>query len=157
MRAFEIWPKLSKELNHEILEAAYLSGKPLYRHAVQELSEVLRKRPQVVLGLPRAARHELFLPLLGLPQFDVLGSNLAINWLRASGVPMLAAFLDEVGVEHDGRGCSENFPGSVDAARVERACMALYGRFPAEKVSFYLQLFPRITGTRWGVERFARS
>jgi hypothetical protein len=157
MRAFEIWPKLSKELNHEILEVACLNEKKLYRHAVQDMSAMLRKRPQVILELPRATRHELFQPLLGMPQFDVLGHNLVINWLRISGEPMLVAFLDGVGLKHDGHGCAEEFPESVDASKVEQACKSLYDKFPAEKVGVYLQLFPNITGVDWGTEKFVKK
>jgi hypothetical protein len=156
MHAFEIWSKLSKELNHEILEVACLNEKRLYRHAVQDLSEALRRRPQMILELPRTARHELFQPLLGLPQYDVLGHNLIINWLRVEGESMLVTFLDEVGVGHDGHGCADEFPESMDAAKVEKACKALYEKFPAEKVSLYLQVFPNITGVDWGVEKFIK-
>ncbi|MDR1146087.1 MAG: hypothetical protein LBK71_08140 [Verrucomicrobiales bacterium] len=153
MRAFEIWPKLSKELNHEILETACLHEKRLYRHTVQDLSEAMRKRMPAVLELPRATRHELFQPLLGWSKFDVLGHNLVINWLRVAGEPMMVAFLDAVEVRHDGRGCTENFPATVAAAKLATACQLLYEKFPAEKVTLYLQLFPNISGVRWGLEQ----
>ncbi|MDR2462434.1 MAG: hypothetical protein LBD30_01485 [Verrucomicrobiales bacterium] len=157
MRAFELWAGLSKELNHEIFEAACLNEKRLYRHAVEELSEGLRRRPQVVLELPRAARHELFQPLMGLRQFDTLGFNLVINWLRKKYEPLLVRFMDGVGAEHDGHGCAEVFPQKVPAAKLERACQSLYEQFPEEAVTFYLRLFSNITGTDWGVEQFVKT
>ena len=148
---------LSKELNHEILEVACLNEKRLYRHAVQDLSEVLRKRPQIILELPRVARHELFRPLLGLPQFDLLAGNLVVNWLRVSGEPMMVAFLDELGIAHDGHGCVEVFPAEVEEQRVAAACGMLYERFDAEQVGLYLRLFAGISGVDWGVERLVRE
>jgi hypothetical protein len=33
----------------------------------------------------------------------------------------------------------------------------LYEKFPAEKVTVYLQLFPNITGADWGVEKFVKA
>ncbi len=154
MHAFEIWNTLSKELNHEILQAAYLHEKRLYRQVVEDLSEALRKRPQAILEIPRETRHELFKPLLALPQFNTLGSNLIIQWLGSTHTPMLALFLDTVGVAHDGKGCAESFPKDVEPARLEKACAALYEKYPPEQVSLYLHLFPAITGTAWaGMEK----
>ena len=154
--AFEVWSTLSEELNHEILQAAYLHEKRLYRHAVQDLSQALHKRPQAILEVPRSLRHELFRPMLGLPHFDTLGHNLVINWLGTTKTAMLIDFLDGVGVAHDDKGCAEEFPETVSSGKLEKACDALYKKYPAEEVSLYLNLFPNITGTSWGLEKFIR-
>ena len=158
IHAFELWGDLSKELNHQILQAAYLNEKRLYRHAVQELSGALRKRPQVILEIPRDQRHELFKPLLALPHFDTLGHNLIINWLGSVHTDMLVDFLDAAGVSHNGKGTAEEFPESVPAAKLEKACALLYGKYPAEEVTLYLKLFPNITGTSWsGLDKQIRK
>ena len=156
--AFELWGDLSKELNHQILEAAYVHEKRLYRHAVQDLSGALRKRPQLILEIPRGQRHELFQPLLALPHFDTLGYNLVINWLGTCCTAMLVDFLDAAGVAHNGKGTAEEFPESVPVARLEKACTLLYGKYPPEQVTLYLKLFPNITGAVWeGLEKQVRK
>ncbi|MDR1191731.1 MAG: hypothetical protein LBK60_08755 [Verrucomicrobiales bacterium] len=152
MRAYEIWPGLSEALNHELLEAACLRDKRLYRKAVQDLGAALHKRAHQLLELPRAARHELLRAPLGLAKFDTLGYNLIINWLRGAGEPMLVMFLDGLGIAHDGHGCAEKFPEALADARLEQACRVLYERFPAEQATLYLRVFPNITGVAWGVE-----
>jgi hypothetical protein len=149
MHAFEVWNTLSPELNHTILDSACLNNKKLYRHAVQDLAENLRRRPQFLLDLPRAERHKIFQPLLGLPNYYVLAQNLIMNWLVADESKMLAFFLDQLGIGHDGQGCVDNFPETVDAARLKAAVEALYGAFDAEKVTVYLKTFDAVSGCDW--------
>ena len=151
MQTYELWTTLSPALNHEILDAAYRHDKRLYREVVREAGEALRKREQLLLEMPRAERHELFRPLLGTPGFSTQDNNLVINWLRRDGVPMMALFLDTLGIPHDGEGCVERFPESVDEARLTKACATLYEKFPADRVSFYLRLFPGLSGTEWKI------
>ena len=154
MQTYEIWATLSPALNHEILDAAYRHDKRLYRDVVREAGEVLRKRPQIILEMPRAERHELFRPLLGLPAFNVQDNNLAVNWLRCAGEPMMVLFLDTLAIPHDGHGCVDKFPPTPDEVRLARACAALYEKFPAEQVSFYLRLFPLLSDGAWQPEKF---
>jgi len=149
MRAYQVWTTLPGPLNHEIWQSVYLQDKKLYRLAVQDMAEALRKRPQALLELPREARHELFRPLMGLPQFDVLGHNLVIKWLGSTRQAMLVDFLDALGIPHDGNGCAEQFPETMTVARLKKAIAALYAKHDAPAVSLYLHLFPSICGVNW--------
>jgi hypothetical protein len=149
MLVSELWSGLSPELNHEILESAYEGEKKLYRRVVQDLGAHLRKRPNLLLNLPRAERHQLFKPLLGMPHCDLLAQNLIMHWLGSTQSPLLVRFLDLTGVEHDGEGFAESFPELVEDARLKKAVETLYTEFDAEKVSLYLALFPSLTGAPW--------
>jgi hypothetical protein len=136
-------------LNHEVLDAACLHDKKLYRRLMNDMAANLRKRPQALLALPRTERHVLFQPLLGLPQFDVLAQNLLIVWLGATQKEMMAAFLDALSIRHDGNGYAEGFPESVEDGVLRTAVDGLYARFPAPAVSLYLGVMDRISGVRW--------
>lgn len=149
MLVSELWSGLSPELNHEILEAAYEGEKKLYRRVVQDLGAHLRRRPNLLLNMPRAQRHQLFLPLLGLPQCDLLAQNLVMHWLGSTQTPMLIRFLDLSGVAHDGQGFAEEFPQAVPDPKLKTAVETLYAEFDPEKVSLYLRLFPSLTGAAW--------
>lgn len=149
MFAYQAWNLLTPELNHEVLETACQHEKKLYRRVVQEMAQNLRRRPQMLLEMPRAQRHELFRPLLGLPHFDVLGQNLIIVWLSKTQVQMMSRFLDALGISHDGKGYAESFPDEVEAGRLRAAVDALYAGFDAGRVSLYLRVLDRVSGVRW--------
>ena len=149
MHAFQIWASLSQPLQHEILESSYFNQKKLYRMLVQDMSEVLRKRPILLQALPRKERHMLFQPLLGLPNYQVLTQNLLMQWLVSDQSKMMAAFLEGLGIEHDGKGCVDSFPDEIDQAKLKTAVEKLYTEFPEEKVTVYLRSFDTLSGANW--------
>lgn len=157
MFAHQAWSHLSPELNHEVLEAACLHEKKLYRRVVQEMAQNLRRRPQMLLEMPRRERHGLFQPLLGLPQFDLAAQNLIIVWLSETQAGMLVSFLDALGIAHDGKGYADAFPESVEPERLRAAVEGIYGAHDAGRVSLYLRVLDRISGVDWpGLENMIR-
>jgi hypothetical protein len=149
MHATELWSTLSPALNHEILEVAYQNEKKLYRHVMDDVGPNLKIRAKMILETPRVARHELFRPFLQLPQFHVVTQNLMILWLATTQVPVMTAFLDSLGIKHDGVGSVDSFPKEMDATKLTKAVEELYGKFPEEKVTAYLSIFDTISGVSW--------
>jgi hypothetical protein len=149
MHAIEYWNLLSPALNHEILETACLNEKKLYRRVVDDLAANLRKRPKMILEMPRQARHELFRPLLGLPHFHIITQNLMIHWLATTQVSLMNTFLDELSIKHNDAGSVDAFPAQVDKARLSAAVDKLYAGFEQEKVTAYLSVFDSISGAKW--------
>lgn len=149
MKISEVWSGLSPEMNHKLLEAAYLHDKSLYRRLNGEMAKGLRKRPKQLLELPRSERHALFQPVLSLPIFAMLAQNVAIVWLSFYATAMMADFLDQLSVQHDGKGVCGSFPADVDQRTLEKAMRFLLDRHPREEVLFYLNIFPQVSGTRW--------
>ena len=149
MYAYEVWNQVPQSLAHEILDTAYVHEKKLYRQLVSEMSANLRKREQFVLKMPRAERHVLFQPLLGLPNFEILGQNLFITWLGQTQEAMMVSFLDSLGIKHDGHGYAEGFPESMDDSKLKKAVDALYQAFAEDKVNVYLGVMERVSGIQW--------
>lgn len=149
MFAYEAWKEVTLDLNHEVLEAAYVHEKKLYRRLVQEMAQNLRKRPQMLLEMPRRERHAVFYPLLQLPHFDLTAQNLIIVWLSKTKAPMMTAFLDALGIAHDGKGYADEFPETVDEAGLKRAVEELYDKFPHDAVGLYLRVLDRVSGVAW--------
>ncbi|MEM9445249.1 MAG: hypothetical protein AAGA18_07825 [Verrucomicrobiota bacterium] len=158
MQACEVWSDLTPQLNHEILESAYLKNKKLYRSALDELSKQLRKRVVTIQQMPRKERHLLFQPLLGLPQLHMISQNLLMSWLGRDKIDMLSVFLDELGIEHDGAGCASSFPDSMDKKKIKAAVDKIYQDFDAAAVTLYLKTFDSLTHMQWdGVEEMIRE
>ncbi len=149
MFACQAWTHISPGLNHRIFESACLNDKKLYRTAINDLATHLRKRPQKLLDMPRAERHALFEPLMGLPQLDILAQNLIILWLSTDRVDMLNDFLDSLGIEHDDQGCADSIPETMDPGKIAAAVTSLRKKYPSEDVDLYLRVFDRISGVKW--------
>lgn len=149
MYACEIWGTLSADLSHQILEAAYLHNKKLYRRVVNDMAANLRKRPQRLLDTPRIERHPLFSPLLSAPQFDVLSQNLLMCWLAHEQTSLICAFLDQLGIPHDEKGFADNLGDEPSKETLTRAVSHLYDHYPQDVVTTYLQAFETICGVSW--------
>ena len=149
MYAHEVWKSVPAALTHAVLETAYVHEKKLYRQLVSEMSANLRKREQFVLKMPRAERHALFQPLLALPNFEIIGQNLFITWLGMTQETMMTAFLDHLGIKHDGHGYAEAFPESVEDGKLKKAVESLYAAYPEDKVNVYLGVMERVSGVSW--------
>lgn len=149
MRISKVWSDLSPELNHRVLEAGYLHDKALYRKLNQEMARGLGKRTKSLLEMPRQQRHMLYQPLLAMPIYMVMAQNLTINWLSHEATSLLTSFLDQLGIEHDGKGCAEAFPDEVTKAKLTKAMKSLIAEGDTEGALFYLKIFPDISGVEW--------
>jgi len=157
MRIPEAWTEASGDLNHLILESAYLHDKTLYRKLNQEMASNLRRRLTRILDLPRRERHDLYHPLLGTIPFAVLAQSLAVNWLSHEGNAMMSGFLDALSIPHDGHGCAQEFPESVPDKKLKSAVNQLSQSYPSEDLYFYLGIFEDLSGTQWDGLRAVRE
>lgn len=149
MRISEVWSELSPELNHRVLEAGCQHDKALCRKLNQEMARGLGKRPKSLMEMPRKERHALYQPLLGMGIYMVMAQNLTINWLTYEATSLLTSFLDQLGIEHDGKGCAEVFPEDVTKAKLVKAMKSLIAAGDKEGALFYLGIFPDISGVEW--------
>jgi hypothetical protein len=95
---------------------------------------------------------------LGSPHFNLLAQNLFIHWLRNHETAMLSDFLGVLGIDHDGHGCVEDFPQSVEPRKAKKAVALIYDRYPQERVEVYLNLLDSITGIEWpGLDEWMRK
>src|SRR5207249_4654662 len=77
-------------------------------------------RPVFLERQPRAERHLTMLAALSRPALDLVTGNLIRTWLLKKHKPMLADFLDGLGVPHE-EGVVENLPDSMDEATLRAA------------------------------------
>lgn len=149
MHAYEVWKDLSPTLHHDLLEATYLNNKKLYRTLVHDVAGNLRMRPEKLLSVSRVERHQLFHPILSMPQFHVFTQNVLMEWLRYTQRDTLVKFLDLLGIQHDSRGFSDAFPETMDNARLTQAVKELRAALPGEATELYLKTFDSVTGVSW--------
>lgn len=103
--------------------------------AVFLIAQQKKFRPKTVVGLDeeRKARHLASLPTVP----DIVAGRALIAYHLAEQRPMMAAFLDALGIAHE-NGLINEENVVPDEAKVGPASAAIAAQFPAEDVSLYL-------------------
>jgi hypothetical protein len=107
-------------------------------------------RPKTVIGLDleRKARH-----LAGMPSLpEGIAGRALILYHLADQRPMMAAFLDALGITHD-NGLINEDDVKPDAVRVPVAAGTLAAAFPADDVRLYLNTLLCQDPETWGALR----
>jgi hypothetical protein len=81
---------------------------------------------------------------------DAIATRALIAYHFQEQRPLMAAFLDALGIAHDnGLITEENVP-APEAGRLAEAVEKLRGSFPADDVTFYLRTLAALDGDTWG-------
>ena len=80
---------------------------------------------------------------------DELAAKLLVVYHLAEQKPMMSAFLDAIGIEHED-GLIDNDAGAADPARVAGAAAAIATSYPAEDVALYLNTLLWQDPKTWG-------
>jgi len=103
--------------------------------AVALIARHIKFRPKSVLSLSdeKKARH-----LAGLAQVsDLLAARLVIAYHLEHQRPMMGAFLDHLGIEHENGLIKEESPKTPDAATLDKAVTGLTASYPKADVARY--------------------
>ena len=139
---------MSPALATEILTYAYDNDKPLYRAALSAVAEARKLRPVFLERQPRPQRHATMLATLSRPALDMVTANLIRAWLLKKHKPMLADFLDTLGIPHQ-EGVVEDLPPAMDDAKMRGAVDTLLAKHPPEAVAVYLHAFNEMNSVGW--------
>jgi len=149
MPVYPIWGALAPEQAHEIFLSAQETQKKLYKTGLETLSKYMGQRPNRVVEMPKTERHAAWQRLLGHPQLEPLGFNFLCHWLIEKQGPLLIAWLDAIGVPHDGKGVVEDFPPAPSKEKLNAALDQVLKTYDAKLVSIYLRTFNEIDGVAW--------
>lgn len=132
----------------DILEYAHTNEKQMYRTALAAVAQARKVRP---VFLDRQSRPERFLNMiatLSKPPLVLAANSLISTWLLKKQAPMLAAFLDALGIKHES-GVVESLPGTVDDEALRAAVEKLLAGFPPQTVALYLHAFNDMNEAKW--------
>ena len=132
----------------EILDDVFADDRQLYRAVSGEVAAALKQRPLFFEKKPRTERNKVILDMLTRPRMQNTAATLLRGWLVKSEAPMLATFMDALGVEHK-NGVVEDFPEEVDEAKLNEAVDKLLATYPQEKVLVYLNSFSAMNDAPW--------
>jgi hypothetical protein len=133
-----VWKQLSDERRVQAAEAFWTEedGFEQQVEALGLLARRLKARPKFVAGLPVEKRARYLAAYPGMP--EALAARLLVSYHLAHQRPMLAAFLDALGVAHENGLIAQDPEGPPPADRVAAAVDALDGQFAREDVTVYL-------------------
>jgi hypothetical protein len=146
--AHELIGFMSSALATEILEHAFQSDKELYKATLAAVAQARKVRPVFLEKQPRKDRHGTMLATLSRPSMELAAATLIRGWLVKKHAPLLADFLDALGVPHK-NGVVDELPPSMDDARLRAAVDSILARHPPEAVIVYLHAFYEMNEARW--------
>jgi len=147
--ASRIWRGLPREERRQAAAAFMKEPIPeLYASALGAIVRQRRMRPQAARAMPL---EEQAAALAGiLDPGEPLAGSLLVALHLAERRPLLAAFLDSLGLPHeDGVMKEEAEAVALDPARVDGAARQLAERFPREQVATYFNVLLLQDPERW--------
>lgn len=112
------------------------------------LAQKLKARPRYIATLPveKKARH--LAHYVGMP--DVLAARLLVSYHLGHQRPMMAAFLDALGIVHDNGLINDDLGGAVPADTLKAGVEALAAAYPAADVRLYFETLLLQDPETWG-------
>jgi hypothetical protein len=115
--------------------------------AVMLISQQKKFRPKTVLSLDEERKAKHFASLASLP--DALAARALVVYHLAEQRPMMAAFLDALGIAHE-NGLIQDDAVKPDPEKVAAAVKTITGQFPPENVTLYLETLLCQDPETWG-------
>ncbi len=115
--------------------------------AVLLIAQQKKFRPKTVIGLDLDRKTRQLASLAALP--DALAGRALILYHLADQRPMMAAFLDALGIVHE-EGLIKEDDVKPDAAKLAPAAAGIATAFPADDVSLYLNTLLCQDPETWG-------
>ncbi len=104
--------------------------------AVAALANHMKFRTKSVIGLPleRKSKYLATLPAIT----DTIAARALVSYHLETQRPMMAAFLDALGIAHEDGLISDETVAKPEAAKLRDAAATLASKYPPEDVSLYL-------------------
>jgi hypothetical protein len=149
-RPSRLWKKMSAERRLAAAELFWADEQSTEQQieAVGALANHMKFRAKSVVALPieKKARYLATLPAIS----DTVAARALVTYHLARQRPMMAAFLDTLGIAHEDGLISEDNVTKPEAAALAAAAADLAGRFPAEDVSLYFDTLVSQDPDTWG-------
>lgn len=137
-RPTRIWKRMPAERRLQAAETFWSDEQSTEQQveAVAALASHMKFRAKSVVTLPleRKAKY-----LAGFPGIsDSIAARALVSYHLEHQRPMMAAFLNALGIAHEDGLISDETVAAPDTERVQAAAAELAGKYPADAVSLYL-------------------
>ena len=149
-RASQLWKLMTDAQRRHAAEAFWNEGEAGAEHAevIGLLSRRLNFRVKSIMALPleRKAKYTAGLAAVS----DGVAGRLLVTYHLSHQRPMMAAFLDGLGIAHENGLISEEAAPTVDAEKLPTAVEAIRAAYPTEDVHLYLHTLRLQDHATWG-------
>jgi len=151
VRPSELWKTLPVERRVPLADAFWRDGtddaQMQHLEAIAMLARRLNFRPRSIQALPTERRAKQLAHVPDVP--ETIATRALIAYHMAAQRPLMAAFLDALGIEHDNGVISAEQVPKPDPAKLASAVAAVREEFPGEDVSLYLRTLEIVDGETW--------
>ena len=149
-RPTRIWKRMTAERRLQAAEVFWADEQSTEQQveAVAALASHMKFRTKSVISLPldRKARY-----LAGFPGIsDTVAARALVSYHLEHQRPMMAEFLDALGIAHENGLISEDSVAVPEAERVRAAAAQLAEKYPAEDVALYFSTLVSQDPDTWG-------
>ena len=116
--------------------------------AVSAIATHMKFRPKSVVSLPIQRKSKYLAALPAIP--DTIAARALVNYHLERQRPMMAAFLDALGIKHEDGLIAEETVARPDMEKLRAAVADLATKFPAEDVSLYFSTLVSQDPDTWG-------
>jgi hypothetical protein len=143
-----LWKRMTAEQRLAAAHALWRDDetKDEQAQAATLIAQQLKFRTKTVNGLDADRKARYFAGVPALP--DALAARMLVVYHLAEQRPMMAAFLDALGIAHD-NGLIHEESVSPDPAKIPGAAAAIARQYPATDVSIYLSTLLFQDPTAW--------
>ena len=149
-RPSQLWKQLSPERKQQAAEAFWSDRNASVEHAeaILSIAQRIKFRPKSVIALSveKKAKHLVAAGAVS----ELVAARLLVAYHLAHQRPMMAAFLDALGVAHEDGLISDEEMSAPPAEKLEQAATTLGSKFPAADVALYLSTLIWQDPETWG-------
>jgi hypothetical protein len=149
MNASELLKAAGPEQTLQIVTWTQKDTREAFQTALYQIGAQRKLRPQYFQGKSRQEQAKWLADYLTWKNFDGVAEQILQLWLLKAKVSMLTAFLDTVGIKHDGKGQVDDLPDELDAEKVNEGVDAMLKDNSPAEVAIYLQLFQKQKAGGW--------
>ncbi len=149
-RPSRLWKKMSPERRTAAAELFWADEQSTEQQveAVAALAAHMKFRAKSVVALPveKKAKYLATLPAVS----DTVAARALVSYHLERQRPMMAAFLDGLGIAHEDGLISEENVSKPDAEKLKTVASELASKFPQEDVSLYFSTLVSQDPDTWG-------
>jgi hypothetical protein len=121
----------------------------VYKATISSLATNRKLRPVIIQRKPVPEQIEWMLKNVKLRGSAEVAAQVLQLWLLKGHTAVLTAFLDGLGISHDGEGAADDIPDEFDAKKLKSTVASLLKNHDAEIVRIYLHIFQLQKSDGW--------
>ena len=149
-RPSRLWKRMSAERRMDAAELFWGDEQSTDQQveAITAIASHMKFRTKSVLALPAEKRVKYLATLPNVS--DTIAARALVNYHLEHHRPMMAAFLDLLGISHENGLINDEEISKPDTAKLSTAAAELASKYPAEDVSLYFATLVSQDPETWG-------